>query len=157
MDARTALKNYTTMMIKTYGAEYWEHWTEDDKETFNILAARVRPEITPNDKDKRSNFMKRFLGIRVGGVERAPERKEAWDAAARTAAPGSKIKGTLSPQSGLYDGAQPKRRKLKKGAKISIPDAVVETSHAPMVDKDSEEYVTGVTAADLLHSIKFSH
>lgn len=157
MNARTALKNYTSMMVKTYGDNYWEHWTEDDKETFNILSARVRPEITPVDPNNRSNFMSRFLGIRVGGVERPADRKEAWTEAARTAGVGSKIKGTLSPQSGLYDGAQPKRRKLKKGAKISIPDAVVETSHAPMVDKDSEEYITGVTAADLLHSIKFSH
>lgn len=98
MDARTALKNYTTIMIKTYGAEYWEHWTEDDKETFNILARRVRPEITENRKEDRSVFMRRFLGIRVGGVERATERKEAWKEAASAAASGSRITGILAPE-----------------------------------------------------------
>lgn len=128
MDARTALKNYTRMMIKTYGDDYWEYWTEDDKETFNILAARVRPEITPIDKDKRSNFTRRFLGMRVGGVERPAERKEAWTEAARTANEKSRIKGVLGPDKGLYKGTQPKRRRTREelsmvaGASIKVGD-----------------------------------
>ena len=44
MDARTALKNYTNAMTREYGPCYWEHWTEDDRETFEILKT-VEPEF----------------------------------------------------------------------------------------------------------------
>lgn len=129
MDARTALKNYTNVMIKTYGANYWESWTEDDKETFNILARRVRPEITSNNPENRSNFMRRFLGIRVGGVDKPTERKEEWKKAAETAASGSRIKGKLSPQ-GTH------ANKPKRGRKAAPAGPTVEeTINASGIDK----------------------
>lgn len=42
MGAREALKNYHATMVRMYGENYTDHWTEDDKTTFEILARRAR-------------------------------------------------------------------------------------------------------------------
>lgn len=131
MDARTALKNYTTAMVREYGPNYWEHWTEDDQETFEILARKatvVRPDDTP--------FLRKFKGHKIDAVAKTPaERKQAWSAVSATANEKSRIVGTLSPQTGLYDGAQPKRRRIKTERKPLAP-AVVETPSKPVFSPD---------------------
>lgn len=123
MDDRTALKNYTGTLVKTYGPNYWEHWTEDDKETFNILSSRAN-----NAMRARQRAINPDTQIRrtILGVKRDPEyaneqqKIKMWNALKERA--GSGIVGTLSPETGLYTGAQPKRRKIK-GGKPSTPAA----------------------------------
>lgn len=122
MDARTALKNYTTTMVNTYGPDYWEHWTEDDRETFNILASRAR---RFNDNRQRAiNPDTPFLRLMMGN-KRDPEyateqqKIKAWKAL--TARAGSGVVGKLREER-LYDGVQPKRRRVK-GAKVEAAPA----------------------------------
>src|SRR5690242_3230993 len=80
MNARDALKNYTRFMIKTYGANYVEHWSTDDRETFDILARKARAEMdAPTPKNWESSaYLRRVLGIRSEHKLNVSARESAW-------------------------------------------------------------------------------
>lgn len=122
MDARTALKKYNETMIKTYGFDYTEHWSPDDKATFEILASNARKEVANRQRSIRPNTS--FLRVFMAG-KRDPEYANeqakilAWNEL--VAKSGTGVVGKLAPKSGLYDGAQPKKRRIKREAAPVAP------------------------------------
>lgn len=148
MDARTALKKYADTMIKLYGANYVEHWTMDDRETFDILARKARAEMDkPIPKNwERSAYLRRVLGVRddVKKVNTA-DRMAAWTE--HVAKYGNGVSGTL------------RRTKDSFGNWITV---VGEDRNARMCAgkarearyRKSEGYVTNVTAADMLAAVR---
>lgn len=115
ISARDALKNFNNYMIKMYGANYVEHWTTEDRKTFEILARRARKAQMAQHNAGREDTS--FLRVMMNG-KRDPEyaseqaKIEAWNAL-RDHNGTTGVVGTLSPTSGLYDGVQPRKRRIK--------------------------------------------
>lgn len=125
MDARTALKNYTRTMVKTYGPNYWENWTEDDRETFNTLVARARKVVAIRLIAQNDNtpFLSRLRGHKVAGITDHKERAAAWQA--HEDKHGTGIQGTLSPIRNPYKGNGDSHsiKEYDKPAPSGTPDA----------------------------------
>lgn len=150
MNARDALKNYHNRMVAQYGPDYVEHWSQDDKETFEILARRARKAM--RSQTGGTSFLKVFMsGKREPQYTTWQDRQAAWKAFTdRHGKPG--YRGKLSPEKNLYAG--PGKDPYANIA--PAPEYVVDPETMEYVDRNSSRYVTGVTAADLLRSVRFS-
>lgn len=97
MDDRTALKNYDATMIKTYGVNYVEHWTDDDRETFEILARKARKVTDTRQRaiNPDTSFLRVFMaGKRDPEYVTEQEKVKAWNALVKRA--GTGVKGKLA-------------------------------------------------------------
>lgn len=95
MKASEALKNFHAYMIKTYGEKYTDHWTRDDRETYEILASKVRIEMLSPESAGRSSFLNVFMtGKREPEYTRPADRRAAWERLVARA--GTQVVGKLS-------------------------------------------------------------
>jgi hypothetical protein len=139
MNARLALKRYNDTMVKLYGVNYTERWTEDDRETFEILARNAAAEIKAADgivepNWKRSAHLRRVLGIRTDVKVDAAARKAAWHD--HVTQYGNGVSGLFRRTRDQYDNI----------VHIAGEDRTQQS-------RKVQSYVTGVTAAELLASV----
>jgi hypothetical protein len=112
MSARDNLKNFHLFMVKLYGENYRDVWTEDDAETARILESKVARTVAIQLIKGNDNtpFLTRFRGSPTGNVP-ADSRELVWKAWVEKY--GTGVVGTLSPMKNLYEGAFVESRPAK--------------------------------------------
>lgn len=156
MDARTALKNYATRMRTLYGPDFMDHLSEDDRETFEILSRRARKAISVRliATTPETGIIRQIKGHRPEGVIDPASRAQAWkDHEKKYGKVG--YTGRLSPARNIYDGAFVESRPAHTtGGAYPVASGSADMGSNPADRYDSQDYITGVTAADLLRSIQ---
>lgn len=105
MNARQALINFHNHMVKTYGENYRDVWTEDDKITSETLERNASKAVTIRLISTKADtpIIRRIRGHQPEPLAvSAQERQEAWQALANKH--GSGIIGKLSPIRNPYTG-----------------------------------------------------